>query len=35
MMIYKFRSMRTEATDIGAAQLATKDDPRVTRVGSD
>jgi len=33
MMIYKFRSMRSETTDIGAAQLATKDDPRVTRVG--
>lgn len=33
MMIYKFRSMRTEDSDIGAAQLATKNDPRVTRVG--
>jgi Undecaprenyl-phosphate glucose phosphotransferase len=33
MMIYKFRSMRSDATDLGAAQLTTKDDPRVTRVG--
>jgi Undecaprenyl-phosphate glucose phosphotransferase len=31
--IYKFRSMRTEALDAGAAKLVTKGDPRVTRVG--
>lgn len=31
--IYKFRSMRTDMLDSGAAKLVTKDDPRVTRVG--
>ncbi|SFV34862.1 Undecaprenyl-phosphate glucose phosphotransferase [Devosia crocina] len=31
--IYKFRSMRTDMLDAGAAKLVTKDDPRVTRVG--
>lgn len=31
--IYKFRSMRTDMLDNGAAKLVTKDDPRVTRVG--
>jgi len=31
--IYKFRSMRTDTLDAGAAKLVTKDDPRVTRVG--
>lgn len=31
--IYKFRSMRTEMLDAGAAKLVTKGDPRVTRVG--
>ncbi len=31
--IYKFRSMRTDMTDAGAAKLVTKGDPRVTRVG--
>lgn len=31
--IYKFRSMRTDMADAGAAKLVTKDDPRVTRVG--
>lgn len=33
MMIYKFRSMRAEFADVGAAKLATKDDPRVTPLG--
>jgi len=31
--VYKFRSMRTDMTDAGAARLVTKGDPRVTRVG--
>jgi len=31
--IYKFRSMRTDMLDAGAAKLVTKNDPRVTRVG--
>jgi Undecaprenyl-phosphate glucose phosphotransferase len=31
--VYKFRSLRTEATDATASKLVTKDDPRVTRVG--
>jgi Undecaprenyl-phosphate glucose phosphotransferase len=31
--VYKFRSMYIEATDATAAELVTKDDPRVTRVG--
>ncbi|MBE0579114.1 undecaprenyl-phosphate glucose phosphotransferase [Devosia sp.] len=31
--IYKFRSMRTDMLDAGAAKLVTKDDPRVTKVG--
>jgi Undecaprenyl-phosphate glucose phosphotransferase len=31
--IYKFRSMRTDMADAGAARLVTRDDPRVTRVG--
>lgn len=31
--IYKFRSMRTDMLDQGAAKLVTKDDPRVTKVG--
>lgn len=31
--IYKFRSMRTDMLDAGAAKLVTKGDPRVTRVG--
>jgi Undecaprenyl-phosphate glucose phosphotransferase len=31
--IYKFRSMRTDMLDSGAAKLVTKGDPRVTRVG--
>ncbi len=31
--IYKFRSMRTDMADAGAAKLVTKDDPRVTKVG--
>jgi len=31
--IYKFRSMRTDMEDAGAAKLVTKGDPRVTRVG--
>jgi Undecaprenyl-phosphate glucose phosphotransferase len=31
--IYKFRSMRTDMADHGAAKLVTKGDPRVTRVG--
>jgi len=31
--VYKFRSMRTDATDVHANKLVTKDDPRVTRVG--
>ena len=31
--IYKFRSMRTDSADAGAAKLVTKGDPRVTRVG--
>lgn len=30
---WKFRSMRTEASDYKAAQQVTKDDPRVTKVG--
>jgi polysaccharide biosynthesis protein PslA len=32
-MIYKFRSMRTEAADPTAGKLTQKDDPRVTKVG--
>ena len=31
--VYKFRSMRVDATDAHANTLVTKDDPRVTRVG--
>jgi len=31
--IYKFRSMRTDMLDQGAAKLVTRGDPRVTRVG--
>jgi Undecaprenyl-phosphate glucose phosphotransferase len=31
--VFKFRSMYVEATDVSAAKLVTKDDPRVTRVG--
>jgi exopolysaccharide biosynthesis polyprenyl glycosylphosphotransferase len=31
--IYKFRSMRTDAEQNGSAQWATKNDPRVTRIG--
>jgi Undecaprenyl-phosphate glucose phosphotransferase len=31
--VYKFRSMRVEATDATASKLVTKGDPRVTRVG--
>ncbi len=31
--VYKFRSMRAEATDANANKLVTKDDARVTRVG--
>jgi Undecaprenyl-phosphate glucose phosphotransferase len=31
--VYKFRSMYTDMTDVAAAKLVTKDDPRVTRVG--
>ena len=31
--VYKFRSMYTDMTDANAAQLVTKGDPRVTRVG--
>jgi Undecaprenyl-phosphate glucose phosphotransferase len=31
--IYKFRSMRTDMLDSGAAKLVIKGDPRVTRVG--
>jgi exopolysaccharide biosynthesis polyprenyl glycosylphosphotransferase len=31
--VYKFRSMRAEATDATASKLVTRDDPRVTRVG--
>ncbi|WP_293861821.1 undecaprenyl-phosphate glucose phosphotransferase [uncultured Alsobacter sp.] len=31
--VYKFRSMYTDMTDHTAAKLATKNDPRVTRVG--
>ena len=31
--VYKFRSMRTDMTDVSAAKLVTRGDPRVTRVG--
>jgi Undecaprenyl-phosphate glucose phosphotransferase len=31
--VYKFRSMFTDMTDANAAKLATRDDPRITRVG--
>ena len=31
--VYKFRSMYTDMTDADAARLATRDDPRITRVG--
>ncbi len=31
--VYKFRSMYTDMSDADAAKLATKDDPRITRVG--
>ncbi len=31
--VYKFRSMHTEMSDANATKLATRDDPRVTRVG--
>jgi Undecaprenyl-phosphate glucose phosphotransferase len=33
MMIYKFRSMYHQQADLGASKLATKNDPRVTRLG--
>lgn len=33
-MIWKFRSMRADATDAKADQLTARDDPRVTRVGA-
>ncbi|MCR4281856.1 MAG: undecaprenyl-phosphate glucose phosphotransferase [Bauldia sp.] len=32
--VYKFRSMYVDQTDANAARLVTRDDPRVTRVGS-
>jgi len=32
--IYKFRTMHTHATDAGQLMQATRDDPRVTRVGA-
>lgn len=32
--VYKFRTMYTDMTDADAEQLTTRDDPRVTRVGS-
>jgi Undecaprenyl-phosphate glucose phosphotransferase len=31
--VYKFRSMFVDQTDANAAKLATRDDPRITRVG--
>jgi len=31
--VFKFRSMKVEATDATASRLVTRDDPRVTRVG--
>ncbi len=31
--VYKFRSMYVEMTDVDASKLATRDDPRITRVG--
>ncbi len=31
--VYKFRSMRSDAADLTASKLVTKDDPRVTRIG--
>ena len=31
--VFKFRSMYTHMTDANAAKLATRDDPRITRVG--
>jgi Undecaprenyl-phosphate glucose phosphotransferase len=31
--VFKFRSMHTSMTDQNAARLATRDDPRITRVG--
>jgi Undecaprenyl-phosphate glucose phosphotransferase len=31
--MYKFRSMYTEMSDANASKLATRDDPRITRVG--
>ncbi|HUV32991.1 MAG TPA: undecaprenyl-phosphate glucose phosphotransferase, partial [Devosiaceae bacterium] len=31
--VFKFRSMHTELTDVSAAKLVTRDDPRVTLVG--
>jgi Undecaprenyl-phosphate glucose phosphotransferase len=31
--VYKFRSMYADKTDANAAKLATRDDPRITRVG--
>jgi Undecaprenyl-phosphate glucose phosphotransferase len=33
MLIYKFRSMYAQQSDFAASQLATKNDPRVTRLG--
>jgi len=33
MYIYKFRSMYTEQSDVAADKLATRDDPRITKVG--
>jgi Undecaprenyl-phosphate glucose phosphotransferase len=32
--VYKFRSMYTEMTDTNAEKLATRDDPRITKVGA-
>jgi lipopolysaccharide/colanic/teichoic acid biosynthesis glycosyltransferase len=31
--VYKFRTMYTDMTDANAERLATRDDPRVTRIG--
>jgi Undecaprenyl-phosphate glucose phosphotransferase len=33
ILVYKFRSMYTDRTDLHATRQVTKDDPRVTRVG--
>jgi lipopolysaccharide/colanic/teichoic acid biosynthesis glycosyltransferase len=32
-MMFKFRTMRTDAEDIGGPQWASEDDPRITRAG--